>query len=85
MGDTGSLVTAAGATLAVADCSKAAGGRLFVHTATVTRGSVRVGDTLVASVDAAVRRATACNHTATHLLQAALKQVLGEDTAQAGR
>jgi len=39
---------------------------------------------LAASVDAAVRRATACNHTATHLLQSALKQVLGDDTAQAG-
>jgi alanyl-tRNA synthetase len=42
VGDQGILTTAAGATLAVTDCTKAAGGRLFVHTATVTAGSVSV-------------------------------------------
>ena len=66
------------------DVKKAAGGQLFVHHCTVASGSVATGDELTASVDERFRRRTRANHTATHLLQAALKLVLGDSVAQQG-
>lgn len=59
-------------------------GKLFVHTVTVARGTLRAGDAVTASVDATKRRATENHHTATHLLQAALQNILGDHVHQAG-
>lgn len=73
-----------GAVLRVQDVEKAAGGQVFVHHCTVISGSVSTGATVRATVDERFRRRTRANHTATHLLQAALKQVLGEAIAQQG-
>ena len=73
-----------GAVLQVQDVKKAAGGQVFVHHCTVTSGSVATGATLHAAVDESFRRRTRANHTATHLLQAALKLVLGDAVAQQG-
>jgi alanyl-tRNA synthetase len=84
VGDNGVLHTADGATLEVSDVQKAGGGRIIVHTATVTKGSIKKGSQVTANVDENSRRRAKSNHTATHLLQSALKKVLGEDVSQAG-
>ena len=57
---------------------------LNVHKVTVDRGELKIGDTITARVDAEKRRRTRANHTATHLLHAALKDVLGLHVKQAG-
>ncbi len=57
---------------------------LIVHTGEVRRGRPRVGDPVVAAVDRARRMDIARNHTATHLLQRALRHTLGEHVQQAG-
>jgi alanyl-tRNA synthetase len=57
---------------------------VFVHSGQIERGTVAVGDLLTARVDAACRRRAQANHTATHLLQAALKQVVDPGIGQAG-
>ena len=57
---------------------------VFVHSGQIERGSVAVGDLLTARVDAGCRRRAQANHTATHLLQAALKQVVDPGIGQAG-
>ena len=85
VGDEGEIQLANGVVLSVRDCRKAAGGRVFVHVCEVTGdGSVSVGDAVTAAVDAESRRRAKANHTATHLLQSALKRVVGEDVSQAG-
>ncbi|AFY93562.1 alanine--tRNA ligase [Chamaesiphon minutus] len=56
----------------------------FVHFGTIERGNLRVGDTITAQIDTACRRRAQANHTATHLLQAALKQLVDPEISQAG-
>jgi len=80
-GDTGYLVTAQGR-YEVRDTTKSGGNHL--HHGVVTLGAVRVGDTVDATVDASLRQATARNHSATHLLHAALRQILGTHVTQKG-
>jgi alanyl-tRNA synthetase len=57
---------------------------VFVHSGRIERGSLAVGDLLNAQVDRTCRRRVQANHTATHLLQAALKQVVDPGIGQAG-
>ncbi len=59
-------------------------GDLFAHAGTITKGTLRVGDVLCATIDHGRRELIRRNHTATHLLDAALKLVLGEHVSQAG-
>ena len=57
---------------------------LIIHKVTVEEGSLKIGDEVVATVDVEKRDATRRNHTATHLVHAALKEVLGSHVKQAG-
>ena len=57
---------------------------VFVHAGRIERGQLTVGDAITAQVDRACRRRAQANHTATHLLQAALKQVVDPGIGQAG-
>ncbi|MFK8184703.1 MAG: alanine--tRNA ligase [Phormidesmis sp.] len=59
-------------------------GAFFVHVGTVERGTVSKGDALSAKIDRACRRRAQANHTATHLLQAALKSLIDDAISQAG-
>ena len=82
VGDTGTF--AAGNThISVNDTVSPVSG-LVVHRVTVDRGALKVGDVVTAQVDAEKRDATRRNHTATHLLHAALREVLGTHVKQAG-
>ncbi|NJR19291.1 MAG: alanine--tRNA ligase [Calothrix sp. CSU_2_0] len=56
----------------------------FVHFGRVERGTIRVGDSVTAQIDRACRRRAQANHTATHLLQAALKKIVDDGISQAG-
>lgn len=56
----------------------------FVHFGRVERGSLKVGDHVTAQIDRACRRRVQANHTATHLLQAALKEIVNDSISQAG-
>lgn len=82
VGDFGTLQTDT-AVYQVGDTQKQ-GDKLFLHKGRLKQGVLRVGETCTASVDQAARQATALNHTATHLLHAALRQVLGEHVTQKG-
>jgi alanyl-tRNA synthetase len=75
--------TAAGSDLKVADTYSPVQG-LIIHKVRVKKGSIKVGDTVTAEVDVATRDATRRNHTATHLVHAALREVLGAHVKQAG-
>ena len=81
VGDTGFL-RADGAQAEVSDTTKA--GNAHLHHVVVQQGSLRVGEQVQAQVDASVRQATALNHSATHLLHAALRKVLGDHVQQKG-
>ncbi len=59
-------------------------GNIFVHQGKVDRGTINVGDLVNATIDRSCRRRIQANHTATHLLQAALKQVVDDSVSQAG-
>lgn len=82
VGDTG-RITANGLEVEVLDCRKMGNGKLL-HMCNVLSGRVAVGDTVVCTVDKEARRATERNHSATHLLQKALRTVLGSHVEQAG-
>lgn len=82
VGDTG-VLTADGVRFVVTDTMKKAGD-LFVHFGTVEQGSIKLGDALALDVDHARRSAIRANHSATHLLHEALRQVLGDHIAQKG-
>lgn len=81
-GDHGTITTA-DARVSVRDTRKPLP-ELLVHVGEVASGTLRTGDAATLEVDAERRRATALNHTATHLLQAALIEVLGDHVKQAG-
>ncbi|MGL5402022.1 MAG: alanine--tRNA ligase, partial [Plesiomonas shigelloides] len=81
VGDSG-LLLADGVEFMVTDTQKY--GQAFGHVGKLMSGSVTVGDTLQAEVDAARRQSIRLNHSATHLLHAALRKVLGEHVAQKG-
>ena len=76
-------ITADGVTLTVIDVQKPVKG-LVSHTATVDRGVIAVGDTVSTVVDTEYRRGAAQAHSATHLIHAALREVLGPTAHQAG-
>jgi alanyl-tRNA synthetase len=82
VGDTGILFHQS-AHISVRDCFAPLGG-IVLHKSKVERGLLRVGDVVTASVDAEKRDATRRNHTATHLVHAALREILGTHVKQAG-
>jgi alanyl-tRNA synthetase len=82
VGDTGRLSSADGAVFAVADTQKS--GHAVVHLGALAGAPLALGDTLRAEVDAARRTAIRLNHSATHLLHAALREVLGTHVTQKG-
>ncbi|MGJ0515393.1 MAG: alanine--tRNA ligase [Methylomicrobium sp.] len=82
VGDTGTI-TIGDAAFEVTDTQKQAG-NLFLHKGKVLSGEFKAGQACIASVNVTDRRATALNHSATHILHAALRQVLGDHVAQKG-
>ncbi|MCX7338269.1 MAG: alanine--tRNA ligase [Alphaproteobacteria bacterium] len=82
-GDQGVLETDSGAMVRVSNTQKKVGS-LFVHVGYVMAGSVHLGDAVTLRVDSENRRLIAANHSATHLLHAALRQILGQHVAQKG-
>ncbi len=81
VGDSGVMTGETGA-VAVLDTKKSEG--VWMHSVRVENGAVSVGDEVVCVVDGEKRQAIARNHSAVHLLQAALRQVLGDHVEQAG-
>ena len=81
IGDSG-YIESGSCRIEVRDCQKQVDSHL--HLVHVLQGSVKVGDKVTAKVDASVRQATALNHSATHLLHAALRKILGEHVTQKG-
>ena len=81
VGDTG-VITADGVLATVTDTKKTAG--IYIHEVKLDAGTVKVGDTLTLTVDATRRAAIMRNHSSAHLLQAALRAVLGTHVEQAG-
>ena len=81
VGDSG-LIENGDTSLIVADTKKTDG--IYIHIATVTNGTLKVGDKVTVKIDEEKREATRRNHSALHLLQAALRKVLGSHVEQAG-
>ncbi len=82
VGDRGTIETASGGA-EISDTQRPSGS-LVVHKGRVVRGTLRVGDAARLAVDAEARAATVRNHSGTHLLHAALRQVLGPQAMQKG-
>jgi alanyl-tRNA synthetase len=82
VGDRG-LITGASGKIAVSDTLKLPGG-IIVHAGKVESGFFHVGDTVHLAVDTRLRKDTAIHHTATHILHAVLRKVLGDHVKQAG-
>lgn len=81
VGDTG-LLSSANATFMVKDTQKQ--GKSILHIGVVTSGSIKKGDQLNAEIDFENRKAISRNHSATHLMHAALQKVLGDHVSQKG-
>ena len=81
VGDSGSI-SANGVDITVTDTKKNDG--VYIHVATVNDGTVSVGDTVTLSIDTERRNSIRRNHSATHILQAALRSVLGNHVEQSG-
>ncbi|MBQ9493833.1 MAG: alanine--tRNA ligase [Oscillibacter sp.] len=81
--DRGELSTADGVRFRVSDVQKNKGGK-FLHVGTLEHGLLKVGDTVTASIDTVRRTAIRRAHSATHLLDAALRNVLGDHVHQSG-
>ena len=81
IGDRG-YITGDGIVVRIEDVKKESD--FFVHFGRMERGTIRVGDSVTAQIDRACRRRAQANHTATHLLQAALKKIVDESISQAG-
>lgn len=81
--DHGVITGEGGAEFTVTDVQKTKGGK-YLHTGTMTRGSFHLGENVQAVVDAERRTAIMRAHSATHLLHAALRRVLGDHVHQAG-
>ena len=82
IGDSGYLTAEGDARFDVSDTTKTGGA--FLHHGVQVSGSLKVGSTVSTEVAAEVRQATSLNHSATHLLHAALRQVLGDHVQQKG-
>ena len=83
VGDQGFLRAANDVVFKVDDTRKQGGG-VFAHIGTLERGSISADDALTAEVNEAARHATELNHSATHLMHAALRTVLGDHVSQKG-
>jgi len=83
VGDRGLLVSHGGGVFAVRDTQKQ-GGDVFGHIGVLESGKLSVGDSVDARVNKALRQATVLNHSATHLMHAALRHVLGDHVQQKG-
>ena len=81
VGDSGYL-SAEQLRVEITDTNKS--GEAFLHHGRITQGALQVGDKVAAQVDANIRQATALNHSATHLLHAALHEIPGEHVQQKG-
>ena len=81
VGDSGYLQADSGK-IEIIDCRKS--GDHHLHIGRVLSGEIKAGQQVTVSVDSAVRQGTALNHSATHLMHAALQQVLGDHVAQKG-
>ena len=77
------VISADGVTFQVTDVQKNKGGK-YMHTGKLTQGVLKVGDTVSASIDVKRRKAVMRAHSATHLLDKALRTVLGDHVHQAG-
>ncbi len=81
VGDTG-VITGENLTVTVLDTKKSDG--VYIHICHIENGTVKVGDTVNVAIDSARREAIRRNHSAAHLLQGALRRVLGNHVEQAG-
>jgi alanyl-tRNA synthetase len=84
VGDVGRLLSSDGEFLATVEDTYSPIQGLIVQRVKIEKGTVQVGDTITAEVDVQKRNATRRNHTATHLMHAALREVLGSHVKQAG-
>ncbi|WP_456375690.1 alanine--tRNA ligase [Thiolapillus sp.] len=84
VGDKGELLLPGAETRFEVVDTRKQGGSVFGHLGRVTAGELNVGDTVLARVDENNRRRIALNHSATHLLHAALRQILGDHVQQKG-
>ena len=82
VGDSGQIITGS-AIFEVVDTQKQ-GGNVFVHKGKLLSGEINKGESCLAKVNAEKRKATELNHSATHLLHAALRQTLGDHVTQKG-